>query len=206
MLNNDAEYFSSNLPSFEQTREFKIVTQPNDVSCQVGGSINLIAVVESDTASFQWYNKYGQPIPMQHRSNLFFRTVQREDLGFYTLEILDQTTMQKLMTRWAEVTEAKPNEAKLLQLRISKPILVSSSLGGSYRVGGTFELSVCFDNATAYQWYKDGNRLEGCTGNILTVHNANVSNTGVYVLGAMNSSCGLIVNTDPIKIVIQETE
>ena len=191
-------YFSDGVqPKIQTKQKYIQIEEPVDIECQIGDSISISAVVKSPNPSFQWYDTYGKPLPTQNRSNLFFNSVMSKDFGFYRLEIVDGVTQERALTRWVQIKKRTK-----LQDRTSKPILVSSSLGGSYRVGGTFELTVCFDNATAYQWYKDGNRLEGCTGNILTVHNANVSNTGVYVLGAMNSSCGLIVNTDPIKIVI----
>ena len=190
-----SERYCTDSELVQKTNEANIQIKilPEIIKCQIGNNVNLPVVVHSPNPSFQWYNEHGNPLPTQNRSNLIFNSVTGKDFGFYRLEVVDRVTQERALTRWVEIKSFK----------ISKPILVSSSLGGSYRVGGAFELSVCFDNATAYQWYKDGNRLEGCTGNILTVHNANVSNTGVYVLGAMNSSCGLIVNTDPIKIVIE---
>ena len=177
-----------------------ILVQPVDIECQIGDTVNISAVVRSPNPSFQWYNTYGKPLPMQTKPNLRISPVKMGDLGFYRLEIVDGVTQERALTRWVEIKKRKITK---LQDRTSKPILVSSSLGGSYRVGGTFKLTVCFDNATAYQWYKDGNRLEGCTGNILTVHNANVSNTGVYVLGAMNSSdTGVMEISPPIKVAV----
>ena len=183
----------------------QIILEPVHITCSIGNSVNLSAVVKSNNPSFQWYDKEGKWIPMQTNSNLFLRSVRNEDFGFYTLEIMDLTTRDKVLTRWVEIKRdvIGTETIKTPQTTTSKPILLSSSPGGSYRIGSTLRLTACFRNATAYQWYKDGERLEGCTGNSITIHNANVYNSGLYVLAAVNgTNSGVMDLTGPIKVTI----
>ena len=196
-------FYTDNIPSISNS--FQILVQPVDITCSLGNSVNLSAVVNSYNPSYQWYDRFGKPINMQTNSNLFLRSVRNEDFGFYTLEIVDLTTREKVLTRWVEIKRnvIGTETIKTPQTTTSKPILLSSSPGGSYRIGSTLTLNACFRNATAYQWYKDGDRLEGCTGNSITIHNANVYNSGQYMLAALNGTNSRVMElTGPIKVIV----
>ena len=196
-------FYTNNIPSISNS--LQILVQPVDITCSLGNSVNLSAVVNSYNPSYQWYDRFGKPINMQTNSNLFLRSVRNEDFGFYTLEIVDLTTREKVLTRWVEIKRnvIGTETIKTPQTTTSKPILLSSSPGGSYRIGSTLTLNACFRNATAYQWYKDGDRLEGCTGNSITIHNANVYNSGQYMLAALNGTNSRVMElTGPIKVIV----
>ena len=68
------------------------------------------------------------------------------------------------------------------------PKLLIQPEGGAYSRGSRVTLTAHFENATHYQWYKDGVKLEGCVGNTLAITNAYLGNTGEYTIYAMNSN------------------
>ena len=72
------------------------------------------------------------------------------------------------------------------QLEQLTPVLLIQPEGGAYSRGSRITLTAHFENATHYQWYKDGVKLEGCVGNTLFINNANLGNTGDYDLYASN--------------------
>ena len=199
MLYTDASC-NYEIPTDPFNRNLKISVEPSVVTCQIGSSINIVATVNSSNTSYQWYNEEGNPIATQSVNNLFFKSVQMKDFGFYRLEIVDLKTGQRVMSRWAEV---KRSVIGTETIKPSKPILLSSSPGGSYRIGSTLTLNASFRNATAYQWYKDGERLEGCKGNTLMITNANMSNNGIYVLSATNCPfSGIMEMAEGMKISV----
>ena len=160
----------------------KILIEPENISCSIGDYANLSAVVKCHHPSYQWYNEFGSRIPMQTNGNLFLGPIKAEDFGFYRLEIVDITTDERVLTRWVELMNKDPIGTE------TKPIFVTSSAGGSYRIGSTFTLTAYFRNATYHQWYKDGKMLESCTENSLNVHNINMASSGEYVLAAINGT------------------
>ena len=87
--------------NYNKTGDLKVSIEPSDVTCQIGSSINIVATVNSSNTSYQWYNEEGNPIPTQSVNNLFFKSVQMKDFGFYRLEIVDLKTGQRVMSRWA---------------------------------------------------------------------------------------------------------
>ena len=72
------------------------------------------------------------------------------------------------------------------QLEQLTPVLLIQPEGGAYSRGSRITLTAHFENATHYQWCKDGVKLEGCVGNTLVINNANLENTGDYDLYASN--------------------
>ena len=73
------------------------------------------------------------------------------------------------------------------QLEKLTPKLLIQPEGGVYSRGSRITLTAHFENATHHQWYKDGVKLEGCTGNTLIINNANPNNIGDYDLYASNN-------------------
>ena len=209
MLSTDA-HSNDTVPATRS--ELRILIEPIDVTCKIGSSINISAKVRATNPTFQWFNKYGKPIPKETHNSLKFKSVQKQHFGFYKLEIVDTATREKVMTRWVRIDQSLTGTGTGLGtintpdkpiMRPIKPILFSSPAGGSYKMGSTFTLTAHFRYATSYQWYKDGKRLEGCNGNNLGIHRANLTNNGVYILGAVNfPSSGTMVFTEPIKVYI----
>ena len=175
-----------------------ILQQPSDVTTSIGTYISLRSFVYSQNPSFQWYNELGKPIPNGNEKDLFIGPVKREDFGFYKLEIIDQVTGERKHTRWTEVRNLKNG---LNKFDYSKPKLAVSPEGGNYKRGTTVHLFGAFDNALEYQWYRDGEMIQGCRGNNLVITDCVSENSGKYVLLAGN--LGGIERTEEVAISIK---
>ena len=175
-----------------------ILQEPNDITTSIGTYISLCTIVYSQSPSFQWYDESGKPIPNENEKDLFIGPVKREHFGFYKLEIVDKVTGERKYTRWTEIKELEKNRVNYGH---SKPNLVVSPVGGIHEKGSTIHLFGAFDNVLEYQWYKDGEMLEGCRGNNLIISGCISENSGRYVLIAGN--LGGIETTEEIDIIIK---
>ena len=191
---------------YPEENMIKIQSQPVDIAARVGAHVKLSADAKALHLSFQWYNGQGLPIPLEKKNYLSFAPVKKEDFGFYRLEILDRVTEEKALTRWAELKQPELFVAPFvtpINVTVYKPKLLTDLSGGTYKKGDTITLTAFFDKATAYQWYKDGEKLKGCKGNNLVISNANMSNNGVYVLSATNYPfSGVIETTQAVRVVV----
>ena len=192
------EYFPS-----ANNNELSIKIQPIDVTTKIGTYVNLSAVVKSPNPSFQWYNQFGQQIPNKNESNLFIGPVRETDFGFYKLEIIDLTTNQRALTQWVEVKNSNTIyfDRSSEQTTGNPPELLNHTKSGTYHSGITVELTGHFENATAYQWFKDGHELSGCNGNNLMIVDSKEYNTGTYTLKASNNYGS--ETTQQIQVFIQ---
>ena len=150
-----------------------IIIQPSDVSAKIGSLVNISAVVKSCNPTYQWYDKDGQPILNQNKSNLLIGPITESDYGFYRLSIFDLISREIVLTRWAEVKDITPR-------------LIQRPQDGEYKKGETIRLTGHFENARYYQWYQNGVIIEGCTGNTLIIENATSENTRLFSLVVAN--------------------
>ena len=193
------------------TQGISILVEPIDVTTQEGSYVNLSAVIKAQRPTYQWYNQDGKPIENKCENNLLIGPITRKEFGFYRLSILDEFTNQRVLTRWVEIKSAteeikynkKQNIQNIQTYTDNKkaPKLIVQPKGGIFRKGDSIDLIAHFENAVYYQWYKDGEKLEGCTGNTLLITNALTANTGTYVLLASNeyniikqTQIGVVIN------------
>ena len=71
---------------------------------------------------------------------------------------------------------------------VSRPILQRTPMGGMFHQGERVELVGQFQNATYYQWYLNGTALYGCTSSSLLIPNANLQDSGEFLLQAVNGA------------------
>ena len=165
-----------------------IVIEPNDVAAKLGSYVNISAVVSTRNASFQWYDRDGQPMYNQNESNMLIGPITECDYGFYRLSILEPISKEIVLTRWVEVKDMIPR-------------LIQRPQNGVFKKGETIRLTGHFENAKYYQWYQDGKRIEDCTGNTLIIENAILENTGLFSLVVANEDNETNITTTDIKIV-----
>ena len=77
------------------------------------------------------------------------------------------------------------------------------------QVGDNIQMSITAENATLYQWKKDGTMLSddghftGTNTNILQIHNVTPSDAGTYIC-VVSGQCN-IVESQPIQLTIEAT-
>lgn len=192
----DASLSNSNyiLSSPRLQPRIQIISQPTDVETSVGFHITISANVETELApQFQWYDEKGRRILAKCQNSLTLGPMRERDFGFYRLLVGNGSTDETVLTRWVEVRKSHFNnripqhghlQANRSELRVVEPLK-----GGCFRQGWNISQTAHFENATYYQWYKDGVELKGCIGNTLHIRNVNSGNSGLYALQASNSQC-----------------
>ena len=190
-------------------QSIRIIVEPADIVTQVGSYVNISVVVSSPAPTFQWYNQYGIPILNECQSNLRLGPVSREDFGFYRLQIKDSITNEAVLTEWIELKNSFPELTsdnvchRCVNFDYAQQPTVLKSPEGVFVQGSQINLTAHFKNALFYQWFKDGFKLEGCTGNTLMINNANIENTGNYVIVATNRQ-GIESRLKTIIIIIMK--
>lgn len=69
------------------------------------------------------------------------------------------------------------------------PVIVTQPAGANVAAGASFTLSVAATGtpAPAYNWFRDGVRIDGANGSSLTITGAQISHSGTYTVTATNS-------------------
>ena len=188
--------------SSKNNAEIKILKEPADAIGKINSYVNFSALVEANNPTFQWYNQKGEQIRGKSRSNLPIGPVKEEDFGFYRLEIMDGVTKEAKLSRWVELKKSVPKNIQNQHYRqeTPKPKLVGQTEGRSYVLGSTIIIGAQFENATTYQWFKDGMKLDGCTGTQLQITNATWENRGNFTLVAANTNGDQIEAIIPVHI------
>ena len=197
----DSEACMPSYPGIPYHSRISILQEPQDICAIIGDYVNFIAKVHcSGYATFQWYNGSGYPVYNKISSNLFLGPIQHRDFGSYQLKTFDPLTNECILTRWVTLKKREIHPPKYCPLKLhtnpSKPRQITELEGGDYCQGDTVVLCAEFENATSYNWYKDGRKLEFCGENTLVIHSANRNNTGVYEIGAVNDRSGLMVTSE----------
>lgn len=184
--------------------EIKILKEPADEIGKINSYINFSALVEANNPTFQWFNQKGEQMRGKCRSNLPIGPIKEEDFGFYRLEITDGDSKEAKLSRWVELKKSMPktiqHQHQYYRQEIPKPKLVGQTEGRSYVLGSTIVIGAQFENAATYQWFKDGMRLDGCTGSELQITNATWENMGTFRLVAANTNGNQVEAIIPVYI------
>ena len=200
--------YGINIINQVQHSGISILVEPVDITALEGAYINISAVIRATNPSYQWYNQKGIAIANKCETYLSIGPIAQKDFGFYRLSIIDQITNERVLTRWVEVKQENSrishNTNQMIQPYTDNrttPQRIIQPQGGIFRKGANINLTAHIENASYYQWYKDGTRLDGCTGNTLIITNAVLANSGTYILLASNehnltiqTQVGVVIN------------
>ncbi len=167
-----------------------ITQQPQDIETCLGNSATF-SVTANDATSYQWYHN-NNPISGATNSTLTINSVSSSDTGAYYCKIFND--FDSTVSNIARLTIAPD------------PVITSQSGDQTVNEGDNVQLTVSAQNATSYQWKKDGNPLSdnghfsGTTTNSLQISNVTSSDAGQYtctVSGQCNS-----VESQPIQLTV----
>ena len=118
-------------------------------------------------------------------------TISVEYLGFIHFQIKNEANKQTKLSKFSKQKNTPPPILKADSqeqegIELQTPLLIDNPKGGIYEPGREIILEGRFQNATSYQWYKDGTELKGCKEETLVISNATRDDTGRYVLSAFN--------------------
>lgn len=151
-----------------------ITLQPASVTILEGSQFSLVvSATGSDPLDFQWFRNgitiAGATSPMLTRSGAV------EDAGIYSVRVANAAG--SIVSEAAEVTVFSP------------PTFTSQSSDQTVAKGGTVRLSARARGTgpLSYQWHKNGSPVFGATTPNLLIFGADPTDSGIYVLYAMNA-------------------
>ncbi len=152
-----------------------IATQPRAVEVLPGQTARFsVNVSGTGPFTYQWF-KGGVAIAGAVNASLTLADVGAASLGSYTVRVTNGL---------GSVTSSSATLALA-----SGPVFAKPLVGGTFAAGGAVALTaVCTGTAPmTYQWYKDGDALEGANSPNLALRPANLSHAGAYSVTVGNA-------------------
>ena len=171
-----------------------IVQQPRDLSITPGASLSLEARALGASLTYQWYRN-GIALPDATASNWLISEASSDDDGVYWVVVRNEGGDGVAESRHATVrVEYFPIE------------IVASPRDQSLQSGASalFEVGVIGSEPIRYQWYKDGEPLEGERAETLRLDNLTPSMAGRYFVSVSNDAGRPPVASSEAILSVQE--
>ncbi len=166
-----------------------ITAQPTDVTVNAGQSATLtVAAYGSAPLAYQW-QKNATAISGATASTLSLSNVTASDGGSYTVVVSNPA---------AAVTSTAATLAVL-----TTPVITTQPVSATVAAGQsvTFTVAATGNPTPAYQWSKNGTTINGATAATLTFATAQLADTGVYTVRAINS-VGAVASTPAVLAIL----
>lgn len=154
----------------------QIVLEPSNATALAGSTAAFQAETRgSDALWHQWYFE-GQPLPGANSPTLVLDNVGMEHAGYYTLIVTN-----------AYGSDTSLPVSLTVETSVS-PAIVLQPYGDEIYPGQYFVLSVAAigEKPLQYQWYKDGEALEGATQRLIRFSEFQASDSGRYQVSVSN--------------------
>lgn len=162
-------------------------TRPALVACQDGEF--KFGFNATNGKIYQWY-KNSVAIQGQVDSQIWLQFLSDRDNGTYHVTVNSDPVCP----------EVKSNSFNI-DIK-SKPQITLQPVGKTTAcMGETVQLVANTNNATGFQWFKDGTQLPGATTNTLVINNLSGSNSGKYWLRVNGSAPCLPIITDTAQVI-----
>jgi hypothetical protein len=152
----------------------KIVQHPNSVRVVRGGGAFLSVAAEGPgTLQYQWL-KNGAPLAGRTESSIAFESVQDTDTGSYYVSVRNE----------AGAVTSLPASLVVLE-----PVSIATGPEDQQAPeGGSLVLEVAASGTAplAYQWFKNGQALDGATNETFTISSATPADAGDYTVRVSN--------------------
>ena len=165
-----------------------ILEQPQSQSAGVGSTINF-RVTARGTAPlrYQW-RRNGANIFGAMSSTLIIPDVQSDDAGNYTVVITNN--FSAITSQIAVLTVQVP------------PNIVQHPQSLTVPAGSSATFSVLAENATIYQWFKNGTAIPNATNTFYAIPNAQATDAGGYSVAVSNAFTGIISQTASLTLTV----
>jgi pectin methylesterase-like acyl-CoA thioesterase len=174
-----------------------ITTQPAPASqtVSVGSTVNFSVGATGSQLSYQWL-KDGNPIvgnATATTANLQLTNVQTTDSGTYTVRVSNSG---------GSVTSNPVNLTVTGGPVDPPPVITAQPQDTVVQVGQPASLSVtATGNDLSYQWFKNGNLIDGATGSTLNFASAQTSDTANYTVTVTNPNGSVTSNPARLTVV-----
>ncbi|HBZ67805.1 MAG TPA: hypothetical protein DEO70_13305 [Bacteroidales bacterium] len=165
----------------------QITNQPDSLSVCIGDNIAFNTTVTGDSLYYQWYH-YSNPIPGAESTQLSLTNVQYADTGSYHLHIYNTCgfirtdTVDLNINRYPVIIDQPDSVSKCLTDNITFTVLATG-------------------DSLSYQWYHYGNPV-GINSNVLTINNAQYTDTGTYICKVFVPNGCDTITSDPADLNI----
>lgn len=164
--------------------------QPQGISACAGDAFELNVAAVGDDLSYQW-QKDGADIPGATQPVLMVEAATPDDAGIYRVSVFNDV---------ASLT----SEVVLVTVTGGPPTFVSQPVGADLCPGSTLFMTAQANGADqGFQWFLDGEIVEGANSGFFAITNVQPEDSGVYTVQALNL-CGTatsedaVVDVDPI--------
>lgn len=160
-----------------------ITTQPQDASVAAGSAVLFAtSVTGSAPMSYQWFFN-GTAIPGANGPLLTLNNVNAGNAGTYQLEASNREN--RVRTRAARLTVGQPSgtpPAVAAPKILTPPAKVTVTAGNT----ATFAVGAQGGAPLRYQWFRDGQPIEGAMASALTIASVRQGDAGAYAVTVAN--------------------
>lgn len=167
----------------------QIINQPASITACTGGEASFSINVDGPITGFQWLRD-GVPISGANANTLVLTDVSVDDAASYSCEI---------------ESDCGFTETNAATLSVSNSLQITANPANtSVCSGDTFLLTVAATSSGPlnYQWFKDGQAVNGATNATLQVNSASISDAGAYHC-VVTSDCGSL-DSQSARITIDQ--
>ncbi len=150
-----------------------ITTQPVLDVLQCEGTSVTLSVVALNATSYQW-KKNGFDLVGETNADLFFSSLTANDIANYSVDVINSC-----QTLTSDISSVDVN---LLVVINTQPTTQSACPGSDV------SFSISADNATSYQWKKDGSDVLSANSQVLTLSNVSAADEANYTC-VVNGIC-----------------
>ncbi len=144
------------------------------LACE-GSDISLVAdVTGSDPITFQWM-KDGLQIPGANLDSFVIKNVTRNDSGSYSLTVSNDCGQIESIASYLNIATRPEILIQPANLRVCQG------------AAATFSVQVKSSEPLSYQWFKDGNKIDGAVSEYYTIPQTNLSDMGSYSVQVANN-------------------
>ncbi|MFP4015670.1 MAG: immunoglobulin domain-containing protein, partial [Halanaerobiales bacterium] len=181
---------------YRNTAAPSIIKHPTSKSVNIGDSVTFEVIANDNPANtFQWkFN--GAELEGETSNILTLEEIQSGNIGVYTVEVRNDeysiTSMDAILTL-GDTDEPYP------------PYIIEQPVSQAVKMGSdvTFTVSASANPVPDYQWMKDGQGLNGETGDILTLNNVQLADAGEYSVVISNAEGN--ITSDLALLTVVET-
>lgn len=154
--------------------------QPASTDACLGSELTLSSAVEGFDLRYQWYRN-GVAIPDADRHFMTIPNVSTTDAGTYVVEVIGACDLR---------VTSQPAVVTPVQL----PVIVTHPRSQNISLGAAMQLSVVATDLRQVEWYHNSQRIQGATGQTLTISSASLDDAGVYY-AVVRNVCGAALST-----------
>jgi len=162
-----------------------LLNSPQSISTTSGNSITFSAQASGTTPSYQWYFN-NNAINGANSSTYTIQNTNASNIGTYYVVISNP------------INSIKSNS---VSLSFINPVILTQPVSTTGAIGSNVSLSVnTTGNSNIYQWYYNGNAINGANSSVLNLTNLSTGNLGTYYAIVSNTYGSATTNSVTVSL------